>query len=331
MTPQIALKDIIASFSHRFGVLKYLRSRREHNSALILMYHRVLGVLSAGADFVQPGMYVSTETFRCHMRFLKEVFNVLPLAELVERIESDKCVSGCCAITFDDGWLDNYTHAFPVLQELQIPATIFLATNFIGTDRMFWPEELSYYLSQPEVMALAKINPLLQRIYTDNITVKYLDNAIQFMKTYSPVEREELLSHLRSTNVSTHPKRMLMNWDEAKHMQASGLINFDAHTANHAILDQISLDEAEEEIITSRNEIEQRLGRTPEFFAYPNGNYSDDLKALLKRNGFRGAVTTRKGWLDKDVGLFEIPRIGMHEDVSCTIPLFYARIVLERF
>ena len=331
MTFKIAIKNIFATFSYQVGFFYLFSLYGQRENAFVLTYHRVLPLRSDMDLIIQQGMYVSTETFRCHMVFLKENFNVLPLAELVERIESGKSVTGCCAITFDDGWLDNYTNAFPVLKKVQIPTTIFLATNFIGTDRMFWPEELSFYLRQPEVIALAKQNPLLHKFANYNATEKYLDNAIQVMKTYSPVEREAILSCLRSVSTTPPHGRMLMNWEEAKEMQASGLISFDAHTANHTILDQVPLDVAEDEILNSRTEIEQRLGRPPTFFAYPNGNYSDDLQALLKQKGFRGAFTTRKGWFDNNVGLFEIPRIGMHEDVSSTIPLFYARILFERF
>lgn len=114
-------------------------------------------------------------------------------------------------------------------------------------------------------------------------------------------------------------------------MKKSGLVNFGAHTANHVILDQVSLQEAEREIIQSRKELENQLSVRPELFAYPNGNYNRDLPVILLRNNFKGAVNTHKKWFGKEVPLFGIPRIGIHEDVSCTIPLFFARILLKRF
>ena len=306
---------------------------KQRNSAFVLTYHRVL--ISPRQDdsiFVQPGTYVTVESFRQQLTFLKEKFQILSLSELLKRVDSGKSVSGCCSVTFDDGWLDNYTNAFPVLHELQIPSTIFLATAVIGTNRMFWPEELSFYLRQPAVISsLAGIDPQLCSSASFDNNGLYLDNSIQIVKNYTPEKREALFSFLRSTSTSLPSVRMLMNWEEAREMHASSLVSFGAHSANHVILDQVPLEIAEEEIINSRDEIEFRLGKPPELFAYPNGNYSKDLQALLKEKGFNGAVTTRKGWFNKNADLYEIPRIGIHEDISSTIPLFFARLLLERF
>lgn len=332
---KLRLKSLIAQTAYKSSLLDGMAYLRLRGRAFVLMYHRVIRKVSEEAFFIQPGMYLSADTFRDQAMFLKERFHVLPLDELVQRIKTGRSVGGCCAITFDDGWHDNFTCAFPVLQEFQLPTTIFLATGFIGTKRFFWPEEITYYLRQPVVRASAKQGKVLDR-FLSNIPESskeetFLDNAVQTLKTFSPEEREEVLEHLRSASITPPPGRLLMNWEEAKQMQATGLVSFGAHTSNHVILDQVSQPQAEEEIVRSQQELESRLGVRPEFFAYPNGNFTSDLKTILKRNGFRGAVTTRKGWVDKGVPLFEIPRIGMHEDVSRTIPLFLARILLNKF
>lgn len=109
------------------------------------MYHRVLASRDSEQVFVQPGMYVLSETFQRQVAFLKENFKIVSLEEMVERIKNRRDISRCCAITFDDGWKDNFCHAFPVLEKFSLPATIFLATGFVGTKRLFWPEEVTYY------------------------------------------------------------------------------------------------------------------------------------------------------------------------------------------
>jgi peptidoglycan/xylan/chitin deacetylase (PgdA/CDA1 family) len=280
-------------------------------------------------------MFVTEGTLRNHVAFLNEKFNIISLAELVERMKGGKSVSGCCAITFDDGWHDNFTHAYPIMLDFQVPATVFLATAFIGTTRMFWPEELTYYLGQKDSLAaswqMGLLNQFINEIPVSITSDGFLDSAIETLKNWSPQKREELLDELRSSCLTPPSDRLLMNWEEVVKMRASGLISFGAHTANHVILDQVSLREAEEEIIQSRQELEDRLGAGSVLFSFPNGNYTSDLQAILERNGFKGAVTTRKGWVDKSVGLFEIPRVGMHEDVSCTRALFWSRILFKRF
>lgn len=329
------VKNLSATLFHSVGILSGLGFYKRRNKAIVLMYHRMLRSPREEPVFVQPGMYVSTDTFRRQAAFLKEKFHVLPLAELVERIETGKSVGGCCAITFDDGWRDNFTHAFPVLQEFQLPATVFLATGFIGTNRLFWPEELAFYLQQSEVRSKPRqsqvVDRFLSKVADDKNAEDFIENAILTLKSWSPGEREEVLEHLRLACPAVPRVRPLMNWEETKEMQSSALISFGAHTSNHVILDQVSQEQAEEEIACSQQEIENRLGVRAEFFAYPNGNFTSSLQAILKKHGFRGAVTTRKGWVGAGEPLFEIPRIGMHEDVSRTIPLFLARILLERF
>ncbi|HEC99967.1 MAG TPA: hypothetical protein ENN18_06270, partial [Proteobacteria bacterium] len=92
----------------------------------ILMYHRVLEPEETAG--VQPGMYVTTATFRKHMKFLAAHFKVISSQELLERLKnkSFKDAARYCVITFDDGWRDNYSNAYPVLREYGFPATIFL-------------------------------------------------------------------------------------------------------------------------------------------------------------------------------------------------------------
>jgi peptidoglycan/xylan/chitin deacetylase (PgdA/CDA1 family) len=316
-------------------MLDYLITLKRTDSSFVLMYHRVLESCIDEPVFVQPGMYVTAKNFRRQINFLKKKFNVIPLAELVERVAAGKSVGGCCAITFDDGWYDNFTSAFPILQEFQVPATFFIATAFIGTNRMFWPEELTFYLKQPEVMTSIGQSKMLDRLFDEvggaDATDGYMDNAVTVLKAWLPHEREKICQELRVICPASHPNRLLMNWQEVEKMQDSGLISFGSHTANHVILDQVSLQMAEEEIISSYKEIESRLGTFSRLFAYPNGNHSKDIQDILKRNDFSGAVTTRRGWVNGNVGLFAIPRIGIHEDVSSSMHLFFARILLERF
>lgn len=121
---------------------------RHRGTVAILTYHRILSAQDLTTDVVQAGMYVRADVFRMHIEFLRSRFEVLSLQELLERWRRDDWNrnASACVITFDDGWLDNYRHAFPILKQYNIPATIFLPTDFIGTSRWFWPDQLQYYL-----------------------------------------------------------------------------------------------------------------------------------------------------------------------------------------
>jgi peptidoglycan/xylan/chitin deacetylase (PgdA/CDA1 family) len=297
------------------------------------MYHRIIDPEEDHGDFIQPGMFVFKDTFRSQLEYLNNNYRIVSLRELIDRLVSGRDINRYCAITFDDGWLDNYIHAFPMLLQYQAPATLFLATEFIGTQRLFWPEELTFALKNTHVLSSSIKNNLLERLI-GSIKIKdragdhFYDAAIMALKTWSPQDREELLSQLRAQSNRPFPERRLISWEEARRMQDSGLITFGAHTGNHVILDQIPLHEAEREIVQSRNDIERKLGVIPDYFSYPNGNLTDEIKLLLKKHEFKGAVTTRKGHFGKGCDLLEIPRIAMHQDISSTIPLFQSRILL---
>lgn len=335
MLSKLTLKKYYTEALWKTGFFRLMVGHKVRNKSFVLIYHRVLKAVDEEQVFVQPGMYVTTSTFQLQAAFLKENFHVISLDELVGRVETGRGVGGCCAITFDDGWQDNYSQAFPVLRDLKLPATIFLATGFIGTDRLFWPEELAFYLRQSRGLSSPFKNSTLER-FIKELPEKVpeatrLDHAIMVLKARPGDEREEILSILRRLSPVSFAKRLMMNWEEAEHMLNSGLIKFGAHTAEHTILDQVSLDLARDEILQSKQSLEKHLGISPTLFAYPNGHFSNDLQTLLKEYGFKAAMISRKGWYDGSVSIFEIPRIGIHEDVSSTMPLFLGRIFIDRF
>ncbi len=335
MTPKSWVKTLAAEIVSFGGGFELLARYALRNRSFILMYHRVLSSRVAGDAFVQPGMYVSTEAFRSQAAFLKRKFTVLPLHELLGRVARGRAVGRCCALTFDDGWHDNFLNAFPVLEEKNLPATIFLPTALVGTDRRFWPEDVTACLMRPEVRTAAGAHPLLAR-FLSTIPHRagsdaYYEAAILALKSRPPEERDTIVEALRRLSPAPPAGRVLMNWEEAAVMRASGLIRFESHTSSHVILDQVPLRQAEDEIVRSRHELEQNLGVAPEFFAYPNGNFNGELQSILRRHGFKGAVTTRKGLVEPGASLFEIPRIGVHEDVSRRLSLFQGRILLKRF
>lgn len=122
------LRAIVSTICYLFSFLK----KRE--GIIVLMYHRVNDALKPN-DLVVP-----TEVFRAQMRYLKDNCEVVSMGSLLDSFKvstnqgANKLKRQKVVITFDDGYRDNYTNAFPILKELGLPATIFLITGMIGTD-----------------------------------------------------------------------------------------------------------------------------------------------------------------------------------------------------
>lgn len=339
MTVKILIKRVFSKLLSSTGILFLAERFILSDRAAILMYHRVLSTAENGTNFIPPGMYVSPASFEKQISFLRDRFEVVFLDELVEKILNKENIARHCAITFDDGWRDNYTAAFPILEKYRIPITIFLATGFVGTNKMFWPEEICNCFQNNKICLSALNNgpPALIRLlkevgeYRQGKQEKFLNRIIEILKGYSPGQREEILEYLRSTHNAAVIPREMLSWYEARKMLASGLVRFGAHTVNHEILNQVSLQKARGEISQSRQEIERRLGSKVRLFAYPNGNHNKCIQMILDECGFEAAVTTCKGLQDCGMPLMEIPRVAIHEDISNTIPMFRSRILFRQF
>jgi peptidoglycan/xylan/chitin deacetylase (PgdA/CDA1 family) len=339
MKAMIALKRGLAAFLSLSGIHLLMERFCFSNRAPVLMYHRVLADSNNLPFFIHPGMFVTPSTLEKQIVYLKEKFNIIFLDDLVDKFLLKENIGGYCSITFDDGWVDNYTNAFPLLLKYHIPATIFITTGFMDTEKLFWPEEICYYLDlflikKPNhtgaSTSFKKYTEEMSRYQYCNREVLF-DKAVERLKEYSQDEREEILNRFRSIYSTGSFPRQMLSWDEAKEMLMSGLVRFGSHTDNHVILDQVGDASINNEITVSRDKIQNRLGIKVRTFAYPNGNHNENIHKILAANGFDIAVTTRKGYLGPEISPIEIPRIGIHDDISSTIPMFRSRILLQKF
>lgn len=157
-----------------------------------------------------------------------------------------------------------------------------------------------------------------------------LEQVIGSLKSKSTDEIEAFIDEVSTFHRfdPTPGQRAFMNWEEAKEMHDSGLIEFGSHTHTHPILTNIPIESVKEELTRSKSELVSR-GLCDEnniSFCYPNGNFTPEIAREVKKAGYLSAVTTRTGWNGPDADPFTLNRIGMHQDVSSTTALFAARI-----
>jgi peptidoglycan/xylan/chitin deacetylase (PgdA/CDA1 family) len=311
--------------------------------AAILTYHRVVPPDELADHWIQPGMYVVTDVFERHMAFLREQFCVISMLELVERWNHSDWDQEAryCVVTFDDGWLDNYRYAYPILRKFQIPATIFVPTDFVGTDEWFWPEKVAYCVEGitcgretcGKGAAILKKYVDIEEEATwlacgsENAGRDLADQVIERCKDLG----QEMISELIDTvchelAISPSRERCIMNWNEVVQM-AEGGVSFGSHSRSHRILTQLSLEDVREELKGSQQVLKSRVGNYVPVFCYPNGNTDPQIEALVKDCGYSAAVGVRPGLEGKRPGsLFNLRRIGIHNDIAATVPLYSMRL-----
>ena len=322
--------------------LSNLYRLRHRAKVVILAYHRVLPETELRRRRVQPGMYVLDHVFEQHMQFLQEHFLILSFDELLERWKKKiwERQQRYCVITFDDGWLDNYLYAYPVLTKYRLPATVFLATDFIGTHEWFWPEKMSYLLEQfldPTLASRKKAECyfLLEQFLDRRKGTAYaftaypsgeghiLDEIIEQCKKLPSEAIHKLIEEIAAIlEIQVPTERLLLDWSEVAQM-SKDRISFGSHSCTHRILTNLSRSEIEMELKASKRELVARQVNDVPVFCYPNGNCNEEIKNLVRDSGYQAAVGVHsgvEGELPKN--MFELRRIGIHNDITNTISLF---------
>jgi peptidoglycan/xylan/chitin deacetylase (PgdA/CDA1 family) len=305
---------------------------------LILMYHRVLPLKDPARQFEQPGMIVAPETLEMHIRVLRRRFQLVHLDDWMRDSANGLGLPRlACALTFDDGWRDNYTQAFPVLKAAGAPATIYLVSNLVGGNYGFWPTRLARMLCHAWALgderAPSRLAQLCPKVAVParskpDAAIVAADSVLRNLKReYSDASMLEVLAELQVVSGEAG-ERELLSWREVQEMAASGLVRFGSHTCTHTRLGSgVDSSLAEQEINESARDIEANLGLPVTGFCYPNGDYTPEVIEMV-RGRYSCAVTTRFGWNTAASNRLLLRRVAMHDDVSNTPSRLFARIAL---
>ena len=290
-------------------VFPYIKKRSER-TCQILAYHRV----NDENDPFFPGL--PTIQFARQMEMLAEYFTVCSLDRLLDGIQTGDMPENAVAVTFDDGYRDNYTNAFPVLKRYSIPATIFLATGAIGSATTLWHDRVFAAFRKTRAPQLVGFDCTTASLPLGSPGEKLVaqGRVLNLLWSMDAQEREVAIQRLidcLETEDDGEIERLMLSWEEVLEMRRSG-IDFGAHTVTHPILSRLSRESAAREIIESVNRIEEKLGSRVTSFAYPVGreiDFNAMTKSLLKEAGCRCAVTMIFGSNDSGADPYALRRI----------------------
>lgn len=309
--------------------------RRFSSRALILTYHRICEL---PAD--PWAMCVTPSNFSDQLSVLRRHADLIRLDTLVEHHRRGRIPDRAVAITFDDGYCDNHTHAAPLLSRFDAPATIFITSGQIGAEEEFWWDELERSLLDPERLPdhlILQINGEARQwqlgaaaVYSaedrrqDQGVKAWLAEPGGRLHFYYQIwdtlrrlpqddrrEQQCVIADWARADPAPRPGHYALDGDQLRALAANELIDIGAHSVSHLFLPAYSSDRQYAEIADGKRQLEDLLGRTVRSFAYPHGEHSAQTRQLVADAGFDYACALGEQAVSKDSDVLSLPRCSV--------------------
>jgi peptidoglycan/xylan/chitin deacetylase (PgdA/CDA1 family) len=300
------------------------RLRQSPRHGLVLRYHSVAP--PEEADYVSPGISLPPGRFEEQIRFLVSRYRVVALEELVLARRGATKVRDrpAVAITFDDGYLDNFRYALPVLERYGATATFYVVVGAISPAPSLWTVRLHravfhnrFLGGQSAAEGASPADPEAGRLALER-------KLIRRLRVLPAGEREARLREFTGpAELENGPggesARTMMSWEELERLLAAGM-TVGSHTLTHPLLPALSLEELKAEIAESRSLLEGKLGFAVRHFSYPNpgrGRHHDrTVRRMVRASGYWTGVTSDRGLVGPWTDPFAVPRVGVNSGLQ---------------
>jgi peptidoglycan/xylan/chitin deacetylase (PgdA/CDA1 family) len=315
------LSEAVKRGLHYGGAFAISRRFRRSATAVILRYHSVAERADSPLSYIDPGLSVPLAAFDQQMRLLRERYTPVSIEDVVEAVVEDRPLPPLAvAVTFDDGYRDNYQYAFPVLRKYGISGAFYITAGCVNMGEPLWTSRLRYYFMTTREPSLRLDHPqprdLDLRTPADrNTSFAY---TIATIKSAGKVRGGEIFrdveARLKVTDLAELQDTM-MTWEEVAAMGRGGM-TIGAHTLTHPNLPGLPPAEAEAEIAGSKALIEEKVNAPVLHFAYPNGrgvsHYNDAVRDMVHKAGFLSSVTSINGPVRRQDDPFTLQRLGVY-------------------
>jgi len=314
-------RDILASVCNLLGFTRFLEILPRRNCLVCLNYHRI-GISNHVSD---PGLFSSSvEQFEEQVRFIKKRYAIVSLEEATEFIKHpSRPGTTCVLLTFDDGYLDNYQIAYPILRSQGVSATFFLVSSFVGNNKLPWWDLIAWILGRTNIKSFNVDYPIKTHINMEENG--YEENLRTLLKNYKSYQNQDSNKFIKCLREACHvyddpssTNRLFMNWDEVREIRRGGMC-IGSHTHSHEILAKLPLKKQVEEIAISKAIIEEKLHERVNALAYPNGDrscFSVDTYKALHECGYKIAFSYYGGVnLPGKTSAFDVRRMAIESNM----------------
>ncbi len=247
--------------------------RRRNLGGTILYYHEI-----------------KTERFRSHVEYLRRHYEIVPLDRLVDRIKTGETVpDDHVSIVFDDGRRTIYSDVRPVVEEYEVPITVYLVTDAVEEGTLFWDKVQALEQTGETDLSVDRLSGLPSERRAERVDAAVEDRGVELERT-------------------------VLNWTEIEELHSLG-VDFQAHTRTHPSLPEMSKADVRSEITDSQQTIQRKLGGDVSHFSYPFGHSSDEVAEIVREEGFDSAVGVHAGVNTTDTDPYRLRRVGV-EGVS---------------
>jgi len=313
--------------------------KRLHSRSLILLYHRVTNLQT------DPQLLsVNPDHFTEHLEYISEHYNPISLSELHKAINIGQIPDKSVVITFDDGYADNFLNAKSLLERYNIPATFFVTSGYVGSEKEFWWDDLERLLLLPDhlpdhldLMISGKF--MSWNLYNEMESAEGFEQGIQrenwnvlmnsdpgpqyglyrdlhrLLKPLPSAQQDSILitlarwTGLPRTGRITHRSLAL---EELKHLDEGDLVEIGAHTVTHPMLSMQPYETQKEEILKGKQSLEKILNHPVQSFSYPFGGYGDfnnNTVTAVRAAGIPIACANYGSTLIKSMDVYRLPRV----------------------
>jgi peptidoglycan/xylan/chitin deacetylase (PgdA/CDA1 family) len=289
----------------------------------ILMFHRVCPRSSNSRIRGNAGLEVTPEYLEKTILFLlQNNYEIVSLTRVAQILSGAYIKKKIAVFTFDDGYVDNYVHAYPILKKYSVPFTIYVTTNLPDGEAILW-----WYLLEDLVLKENQINfEINEQCYQFSCaSLREKDWAYQeihkiILNGPSNHIKQRIRQVFKNYDVSFQEKtsQLSLTWEQIREMSEDPLVEIGAHTINHEALDKLPESEARKEMEDSRDLIESKIDQNVEHFSYPFGTQNEAGErefSIAKECGFKTSTTTRISNIfpeHKDL-LQQLPRIPVNQ------------------